>query len=73
MPPRQKTQPCWLCNQDRSISEGNRWHSKCESHASKLARKLAKEWLGYRFDPESASAGKVAVISEYESPARSKE
>lgn len=31
-----------------------------------LARKLAKEWLGYRFDPGSASAAKVAAISEYE-------
>lgn len=38
-----------------------------------LARRLAKEWLGYRFDPESASAAKVAAISEYESPLRSKE
>jgi len=25
------------------------------------------EWLGYRFDPESASAQKVAVLSRYES------
>jgi len=32
-----------------------------------LARRLAKEWLGYRFDPGSASADKVAAISEYES------
>jgi ribose 5-phosphate isomerase B len=31
-----------------------------------LARKLAKEWLGYRFDPQSASAEKVAAIREYE-------
>jgi ribose 5-phosphate isomerase B len=31
-----------------------------------LARKLAKEWLDYRFDPNSASAAKVAAISEYE-------
>jgi ribose 5-phosphate isomerase B len=31
-----------------------------------LARKLAKEWLGYRFDPQSASAEKVAAITEYE-------
>jgi ribose 5-phosphate isomerase B len=31
-----------------------------------LARKLANEWLGYRFDPSSASAAKVAAISEYE-------
>lgn len=31
-----------------------------------LARKLAKEWLGYTFDPESGSAAKVQVISDYE-------
>jgi ribose 5-phosphate isomerase B len=31
-----------------------------------LARRLAKEWLGYRFDPNSASAAKVAAITEYE-------
>lgn len=31
-----------------------------------LARRLAKEWLGYKFDPESASAEKVKVISDYE-------
>jgi ribose 5-phosphate isomerase B len=31
-----------------------------------LARKLAKEWLTLRFDESSASAEKVAVISEYE-------
>jgi ribose 5-phosphate isomerase B len=31
-----------------------------------LARRLVREWLGYRFDPASASAGKVAVISRYE-------
>ena len=31
-----------------------------------LARRLAKEWLGYRFDPNSASAEKVAAITEYE-------
>lgn len=31
-----------------------------------VARRLAKEWLGYRFDPGSASAEKVAAISEYE-------
>ena len=31
-----------------------------------LARRLAKEWLGYRFDPNSASAEKVAAINEYE-------
>jgi ribose 5-phosphate isomerase B len=31
-----------------------------------LARRLAKEWLGYTFDPGSASAEKVAAINEYE-------
>jgi ribose 5-phosphate isomerase B len=31
-----------------------------------LARRLAKEWLGYVFDESSASAEKVAVIGEYE-------
>jgi len=31
-----------------------------------LARRLVKEWLGYRFDPSSASADKVAVLSQYE-------
>lgn len=36
-----------------------------------LARKLAGEWLGYEFDPESPSAEKVAAISEYESSAGS--
>lgn len=31
-----------------------------------LARRLAKEWLGYEFDESSASAEKVAVIDGYE-------
>lgn len=31
-----------------------------------LARRLAKEWLGYVFDPQSASAAKVAAITELE-------
>ncbi|HWE88531.1 MAG TPA: ribose-5-phosphate isomerase [Pseudonocardiaceae bacterium] len=31
-----------------------------------LARRLAKEWLGYTFDPASASASKVAAIAEYD-------
>lgn len=31
-----------------------------------LARRLAREWLGYEFDEASASADKVAVLSEYE-------
>ena len=32
-----------------------------------LARRLVSEWLDYRFDESSASAEKVAVISDYES------
>uniref|UniRef100_UPI00325C5636 ribose-5-phosphate isomerase n=1 Tax=unclassified Plantactinospora TaxID=2631981 RepID=UPI00325C5636 len=32
-----------------------------------LARRLAREWLGYRFDTASNSAAKVAAISRYES------
>lgn len=32
-----------------------------------LARRLAREWLGYAFDPGSSSAAKVAAIGEYES------
>jgi ribose 5-phosphate isomerase B len=31
-----------------------------------VAKRLASEWLGYRFDPGSASAAKVAAIGEYE-------
>lgn len=31
-----------------------------------LARRLAREWLGYRFDQSSASAAKVAAIRGYE-------
>ena len=31
-----------------------------------LARRLVREWLTYRFDPTSASAEKVADISNYE-------
>ena len=31
-----------------------------------LARRLAKEWLGYTFDPESPSCAKVRAIEEYE-------
>jgi ribose 5-phosphate isomerase B len=31
-----------------------------------LARRLASEWLDHRFDPTSASAGKVDAISSYE-------
>lgn len=32
-----------------------------------LARRLASEWLDHRFDPHSASADKVEVLSRYES------
>jgi len=31
-----------------------------------LARRLVREWLTYRFDESSASAEKVAVLSQYE-------
>jgi ribose 5-phosphate isomerase B len=31
-----------------------------------LARRLAREWLTYEFDPQSPSAGKVEAIDEYE-------
>jgi ribose 5-phosphate isomerase B len=31
-----------------------------------LARRLAKEWLGYEFDPSTPSNDKVAVIKDYE-------
>jgi len=31
-----------------------------------LARRLVGEWLGYSFDPQSASASKVDVITSYE-------
>jgi ribose 5-phosphate isomerase B len=31
-----------------------------------LARRLAREWLDYRFDDSSASAAKVSVIDSYE-------
>src|ERR1700761_461453 len=31
-----------------------------------LARRLVREWLGYRFDESSASGRKVALISAYE-------
>ncbi|EED20606.1 ribose-5-phosphate isomerase B, putative [Talaromyces stipitatus ATCC 10500] len=31
-----------------------------------LAKKLASDWLTYRFDPKSSSAAKVQAISEYE-------
>lgn len=31
-----------------------------------LARRLVKEWLGYKFDPSSASAAKVQYITDYD-------
>ena len=31
-----------------------------------LARRLAREWLGYEFDPQSSSAAKVEAIDGYE-------
>lgn len=31
-----------------------------------LARRLAHEWLGYRFDPDSPSNAKVQVLRDYE-------
>lgn len=31
-----------------------------------LAKKLASEWVQWRFDPKSASAQKVAAINDYE-------
>lgn len=31
-----------------------------------LARRLVREWLGYEFDPTSASAPKVAAIDSYD-------
>lgn len=34
-----------------------------------LARNLVKQWLGHVFDSQSASAKKVAAISEYEKKA----
>lgn len=34
-----------------------------------LARRLAREWLSYAFDPASASAEKVAAIRSYEEAA----
>ena len=31
-----------------------------------LARRLAAEWIGYTFDPSSASAAKVRVLTDFE-------
>ena len=36
-----------------------------------LARRLAREWLGYEFDPASASADKVEAICGYEPTSQS--
>ena len=36
-----------------------------------LARRLVREWVGYRFDPGSASAEKVRAICDYEEKHRS--
>jgi ribose 5-phosphate isomerase B len=36
-----------------------------------LARRLVREWLTYRFDPQSASAEKVAVLDEFEAARQS--
>ncbi|KAL8861290.1 MAG: hypothetical protein Q9178_002162 [Gyalolechia marmorata] len=38
-----------------------------------LARRLAKEWLQYRFDPQSGSADKVKAINQYERELYAKE
>ena len=34
--------------------------------APELADRIVKQWLGYEFDPSSASAAKVRVITDYE-------
>lgn len=34
-----------------------------------LAKKITAEWVGHTFDPESASAAKVACIADYETQA----
>jgi ribose 5-phosphate isomerase B len=31
-----------------------------------LAERIVREWLGYRFDPQSRSAEKIAVLTDYE-------
>ncbi|KAL8702598.1 MAG: hypothetical protein Q9201_004230 [Fulgogasparrea decipioides] len=38
-----------------------------------LARRLAKEWLEYRFDPKSGSADKVRAINQYEKDLNAKQ
>jgi len=37
-----------------------------EEAAEELARRLAREWVTYRFDEASASAEKVRALSSYE-------
>jgi ribose 5-phosphate isomerase B len=34
--------------------------------APELADRIVKQWLGYEFDPSSASAAKVQIITDYE-------
>ena len=53
---------------ERSILSNNA-HVLCMGQrvvGIELARRLAKEWLGYEFDETSASAEKVAVLEAYE-------
>lgn len=38
-----------------------------------LARRLAREWLGYAFDPNSASAEKVKALDEYDAVRQAEE
>jgi ribose 5-phosphate isomerase B len=38
-----------------------------------LARRLAREWLGYRFDSSSPSAEKVRALATYDQPAEKPE
>ena len=39
---------------------------RSDAESIEVARRLAAEWLGYHFDPASASAEKVAAICGYE-------
>lgn len=38
--------------------------------APEAADRIVKQWLGYEFDPSSASAAKVQVITDYEETGR---
>ncbi len=38
--------------------------------APELADRIVKQWLGYEFDPSSASAAKVRIITDYEETGR---